>query len=74
MQTKQNTDAINANAVQVLFGMTQQELAFLVANPKVEQLRYKTNLSDEEAVQLSLNLIATIRSREHEWLQYRNGE
>lgn len=59
--------------MQTLFSMTQQELEFLIANPNVEQLRYKIELSDEEAVQLSLSLISAMRSREHEWLQYRNG-
>lgn len=72
-QTKQNTEAVNANALQALFGGTQEELQFLAANPHLEQLRYKTNPSDEEAVQMTLALIMTMRSKEHQWLQYKNG-
>lgn len=71
-RTKQNTDAKNANTNQAVLCMTQQELQFYAASPNILLLRHKKNLSEEEAVQLSLSLINTKRSREHEWLQYKN--
>ena len=73
IQTQQNTRAINAGALQALFGSGQQELEFLASNPDIEMLYWKESLSAEESVRLSLSLIYTLRGKEHTWIQFNNG-
>lgn len=74
IQTQQNAGAILANSRNALIateiGVNQQ----VVENPSIFLSRYKTtDLTLEEQVQLEVWLIQVVRSREHQWLQYRDG-
>ncbi len=73
VQTQQNADAIQADTRQEILAADQQFLMSFVADPGLEVLRYKPELTDDEKIQLGFLLITFIRMRENNWLQYQNG-
>jgi hypothetical protein len=73
IQTQQNFDAINANSREVSIASDLQILATSVSIPGLDLLKFKDEVTDEEAATLQAWLVMLVRSREHEWFQYRDG-
>ena len=81
VQTKQNTDAINAQLVanrgEARAAIWEQVTAGLVLeteNPRIQMnLRSVGDLSEEEQTELQTYLILLWGTREFVWLQYRDG-
>ena len=73
IQTRQNARAILANSRNALISSDLAVLQQAVDNPSIALSRYKTNHTPEELSQLESWLIALIRTREHQWFQYRDG-
>ncbi len=73
IQTRQSTAAIRANTRQEMLAADQQYIMSFVHDPKLETIRYKPGLTDDEKVRLGFLLITFIRMRENNWLQYQNG-
>ena len=70
IQTQQNTDAVQASVRQAILAEDREALYKLIEYPALNK---RTELSDEEAVQVRAFIIAFIRMRENHWLQYQNG-
>ena len=74
IQTQQNTDAILANTRNQVIEVDTAITQTLIEFPEIELAFYKKEpLNDLERVQLENWLIALIRTREYQWLQYQNG-
>ena len=73
IETQQNADAIMAGTRQEILAADQAFLMELSKFPKIEEVRYKQNLTDEERGQLGFMLITFVRMRESNWVQYQNG-
>ena len=73
IETQQNADAIMANTRQEILAADQAFLMELSKIPKIEEVRYKQELTDEERAQLGFMLITFVRMRESNWTQYQNG-
>jgi hypothetical protein len=73
IQTQQNSDSINANSRQVSIASDLQVIATSIASPGLELLKFKEDLTDQEASLLEAWLVMLVRSREHQWLQYQDG-
>jgi len=69
-QTEQSTAATEAAVRQEVLA-TDQELIFKII--EYPALNRRTNLTDEERVQVSAQITAMVRTRENYWLQRRNG-
>ena len=70
IQTKQNTDAIQSSVRQAMLSEDVELLQNVIERPF---LNNRTNLTPEQEVQVTAQLIAFIRTRESHWLQYRSG-
>ena len=70
VQTRQNTDAMQASTQQT---MLMADLAVLDLAPN-RNLSSRVVLTDDEKVELETFLIALVRSREFEWFQYRRAQ
>jgi hypothetical protein len=74
IQTQQNFAALQANSRQVSISSDLQILETSVASRgELELLKFKDELTNEEAATLEGWLIMLVRSRENQWLQYRDG-
>jgi hypothetical protein len=74
VQTEQNTAAIQATVRQAMLNDDRELLFQQMAYPATYFVRVNDNdLTDEELVQLAQYLVATVRVRENQWLQYQNG-
>ena len=73
VQTKQNTDAVQASSRQAIVSGDIELLADGIAYPGIDHSMYKQELTDDEKVRLEWWLIGLCRTREYQWLQYRNG-
>jgi hypothetical protein len=73
IQTQQNAAAIQANSRQAIVETDLQILEGSMNHPEMWAARYKPELTLEEKVYLEGFLIALVRTREHQWLQYQNG-
>jgi len=73
-QTEQNTAAILANTRRGIVETDIQLLLDRANNPSRSLLWWKEGpLTDAEKGAINLDMLAFIRMREYEWLQYRNG-
>lgn len=70
IQTQQNTDAIQASVRQAMLAEDRESLYKLIEYPLLNK---RTNLTEEEQIQITANMVAFIRMRENHWLQYQNG-
>ena len=73
VQTHQNAGAILASSRNALvageIALNQQ----VVENPAIRLARFAENPTSDELIQMETWLIILIRTREHQWLQYRDG-
>lgn len=70
VQTQQNTDAVQAASRQGMLEQDRQSLYRVMEYPFLNQ---RTNLSQEQEVQLTAYLLAFLRMRENHWVQFENG-
>ena len=73
IQTKQNTDAIRANASDTLINTDLQLIQDITTNPEISLNMTKDELTEAEMQQLVNWIVGLIRTREHQWFQYKNG-
>jgi hypothetical protein len=73
VQTQQNFTAIQANSRQVAISSDLQILATAFVDPIAILAQFKKEMTAEEATKLETWLIMLVRSREQQWLQYRDG-
>ena len=74
VQTQQNTLAIQASVRQDMLDSDRSLLFLQAENPEITVARETdSDLTDEDAVRLGSYLVAVVRVRENQWLQYQNG-
>lgn len=73
IQVQQNTEAMQAGQRQATAALDVQYLLKFTDNPSVILARTKSELTNEEAVQLTYSTFAYLRMRELDWIQYNNG-
>ena len=73
IQTQQNAGAILANSRNALIATEVALNQQVVDNAAIRLVRSKANPTREELAQLEAWLISLVRTREHQWLQYRAG-
>ncbi len=73
VQMQQNTAAIQANGLQASLSQDLQHLYKVVDNPELVLDRFKPAVTDEDRVGQGYYLAAYFRMREHDWMQYQNG-
>jgi hypothetical protein len=73
IQARQNAASIQASTRQAILQEDQQFLFRVMDDPELGLLRFKSELTDEEKIRLSVYLIAFFRMRENLWRQYQNG-
>lgn len=73
LQTGQNTKAVEANLRQSALEADNELIILNINNPKITMLRSKQDLTEEEAVILTNQLLLTFRLRENDYSQYLNG-
>ena len=73
IQTQQNTEATIASTRHAVIETDLNIIQFLVNNPSIDLSFGKQELSPVEKSQLENFLIAMARTREHQWLQYKNN-
>ena len=72
-QLQQNVEALQASQRQTTLSSDLQYLLKIVDNPNLAILRTKTELTDEEKIQLYYMLSSYLRMRELDWIQYQKG-
>lgn len=74
IQTSQNTQAIQANVRQAMLN-DDRELLFqaMEYSSTFTQMIRGEELTDEQLYELSAYFVGSMRVRENQWLQYRNG-
>jgi hypothetical protein len=74
IQTQQNTAAVQASVRQGMLESDRALLTLQVEHPEIVITRdTRVDLTEEDAVRLGAYLIAVVRVRENQWLQYQNG-
>lgn len=74
IQTQQNTTAIQATVRQAMLADDLQIIRQQLDYPITTLARFGgSDLTDEELVRLNALLLALVRVRENQWLQYQNG-
>jgi len=73
IQVRQSNRLAQAQTRQIMMQLVQQELYKVVDDPAIFSLWVKEPISTEEKSKLHAWLIANIRQREYEWLEYKNG-
>ncbi len=73
VETRQNTQAIEAASSQTALGAETEYLANALQNPEAILSWTKSDPSDEEAVKHYFSLMLFVRSREAIWAQYKSG-
>jgi len=71
VQTRQNASAIQANSRHTMIATDVQVLMGHMTNPPLAM--FKTDASDGELMALEAYLVALVRTREHQWFQFRKG-
>ena len=72
-QLQLNVESLQANQRQTTTAMDLQSLYKSIDNPSRVLARYKPELTDEEKIQVFYSLVAYLRVRELDWIQYQNG-
>ncbi|MBT8077352.1 MAG: hypothetical protein KJO31_02195 [Gammaproteobacteria bacterium] len=73
VEVQQNADSTQAETRQAILSADQEFLQFMIEEPDLVLLRYKTHLDDIERVRLSFQLLTLVRMREINWIQHQNG-
>jgi len=73
IQTEQNTEAILANTNDTIIETDLNILNMLVANPEISLSMVKTEITEQEKGALTNWVVVLLRTREHQWFQYKNG-
>ena len=74
IQTQQNTEALLANTRNQIIDSDTAITQSLIEDPSIELSFYQDDpLNDIERVKLENWLIALVRTREYQWLQYKNN-
>jgi hypothetical protein len=73
VQTRQNTNSIQANTRQAVLEADMQYLWKIVDNPELIALRLKSDISDMEKTRFGAYLLSFLRIRENLWFQHQNG-
>lgn len=73
IQLQQNTEALHAGQRQITAATDIQYLYKEVDNPNLVFARTKSDLTDEEKIQVYSMLAIYLRMRELDWVQYQNG-
>jgi len=73
IQTQQNTAATQANSRDTVIDSDLALSQMAVGAPSIRLLMSASELTDLESAQLYYYLVAVARTREHQWLQYKNG-
>ena len=73
IETQQNTAATQASSRDTVIESDLAVVQMMVEKPALRLNMYKQELTDAEAVELELFLVGVARTREHQWLQYKNG-
>jgi hypothetical protein len=73
LQTQQNSAALLASTRHQMLSADLQINSDAISNPSISVAMWKKDLTTEEKVQLQYWLIALVRSREHQWFQFRDG-
>ena len=72
-QLRQNTMALQATARAAAFDGDMSLTQMMVVNPNLISLLTKDDMSQDDKSQLYMLLVAFVRLRERDWLQYRAG-
>ena len=73
IQTQQNSEAILASSRNAMIANDIAVSQQILENPSIELSWLKTSHTSEELSQLESWLIELVRTREHQWFQYRDG-
>ncbi len=73
IETKQNTEAVQSSVRQEALNTNFPILLSVLDRPELDAFYYKTSLTDEEKVLLSVFLTMIIETRQTLWLQYQAG-
>ena len=73
LQTQQNSAALLASTRHQMLSSDLQINSDAINNPSISVSMWKADLTIEEKVQLQYWLIDLVRSREHQWFQFRDG-
>ena len=74
LQVRQNNALLRTQTRQTMVERTQAELYQLVADPEISKAFTKPDpLTQDEWIKLTHWLIASLRQREYEWIQYSEG-
>lgn len=74
VQVKQSADAMRSEARQTQTNLDLSLVSRLVEYPEIGRIFSQSEVpSFEEKIQLNFWMIGQLRTREHEWLQYKSG-
>jgi hypothetical protein len=73
IQTQQNTDAVQASSRNTLISSDLEVVNILIDNPDIQLSISATEISNIEAIKLENFLFGLLRTREHQWFQYKEG-
>ena len=73
IQMRQNASAIQASTRQAILQEDQNMLLYVMNDPDLPMLRFKTELTDKEKIRLGCYMIMFLRMRENNWRQHKNG-
>lgn len=73
VQTRQNTEAIQANGRQTTASLEMELLLNQADHPEIWARQHLENLSDVELTHMNSWMVAFFRMRELDWFNYRNG-
>ena len=73
LQTQQNSAALLASTRHQMLSADLQINSDAINNPSISEAMWKDELTTRDKVQLQYWLIDLVRSREHQWFQYRDG-
>lgn len=74
IQTQQNADAIQANTRHAMIQTDVEVLMGALAEPGAVSAMTSESPTDDELRALEAYLVALVRTREHQWFQYRSGQ
>ena len=73
VQTQQNTNATIASTRHTVIESDLSIITYLIDHPEIHAGLLKPEMSVAEQIQLENLLIAFARTREHQWIQYKNN-
>ncbi len=74
LQVKQGADMMRSEARQAQITLDQEFVSLVINHPEIGRIFSQSETPTlEEKTQLMFWIIGQLRTREHEWLQYKNG-